>query len=306
VKLYFGKLAPSAIAATTAALGFPALNLASEQLGKPWNATGLGATDITVTLPALSTVMLVAIHDVNFATCNVQKSVDGVAWVNVGALNTYRDRHGRRRGSLLVNAAGQLALKLQIAAGVATDGLAAWRGGAVYVFTSLGSVSAVPEYGYTQRTKRPRVTTPFPNGLTATAKTGPNVDRVELSFGRRCTPNWSTTWSRRLRPARAGWICSCPTILSSSGRCASSTTSSPRPSTPSPRRPSRWRSPRWSGDPTSHPRGAAWRSLRARHGRLAIRRAMLVLPDGRRGRIREHPGGARGGRRPRGLPNRAA
>jgi hypothetical protein len=109
VKLYFGKLAPSAIAATTAAAGFPAINLASEQLGKPWNATGLGATDITVTLPALSTVMLVAIHDVNFATCNVQKSVDGVAWVNVGALNTYRDRHGRRRGSLLVNAAGQLA-----------------------------------------------------------------------------------------------------------------------------------------------------------------------------------------------------
>jgi hypothetical protein len=185
VKLYFGKIVPSAIAATTAAAGFPALNLASEQLGKPWNATGLGATDITVTLPALSTVMLVAIHDVNFATCNVQKSVDGVAWVNVGALNTYRDRHGRRRGSLLVNAAGQLALKLQIAAGVATDGLAAWRGGSVYVFTSLGSVSAVPEYGYTQRTKRPRVTTQFPNGLTATAKTGPNVDRLELSFGRR-------------------------------------------------------------------------------------------------------------------------
>jgi hypothetical protein len=159
MKVYFGKLAPSAIAATTAAVGFPALNLANEQVGKPWNATGLGATDITITLPALSTVMLVALHDVNFATCNVQKSVDGLAFVNVGALNTYRDRHGRRRGSILVNAAGQLAIRVQIAAGAATDGGAAWRAGAAYLFTSLGSVSAVPEFGYTVHTKRPRAST---------------------------------------------------------------------------------------------------------------------------------------------------
>lgn len=185
MKLYHSKLTPIAYAATTAQAGYPANNLGSDSVSLPWRATGVVENTVTLTLGAVATMQLLALHDVNFATCTVEKSVDGAAWVNVGALNTYSDRGGRRRGSIVIAAAGQLAVRFRIAAGVTTDGLGYWRAGAAHLFTFEASVGVVPEYGYRVRTKRPRVVTALRNGRTPTASTGASIDRIELRFGRR-------------------------------------------------------------------------------------------------------------------------
>lgn len=185
MRLYHTKLFPVSFVATTEAPGYPANNLGSESLALPWRATGLGATTVTITLQGLSSMMALGLHDVNFATCTVDRSVDGAAWVNVGVLTSYADRHGRRRGSIFINTAGQLAVRFVIGAGASTDGLGYWRGGAVQLFSSLATVGALPEYGYRVRTRRPRIATELRNRRIAMASTGMNLDRIALSFGNR-------------------------------------------------------------------------------------------------------------------------
>lgn len=184
MKLHYGKLAVDTFTATTEAVGYPASNLGSESLAKPYRATGAGATDIVLQLAAPATIQTLFLHDVNFAAATIAKSVDGVAWVPVGELDTYADRHGRRRGVLILAAAGQLSVKMSIAAGATGDGLGYWRAGAAYLFGAMAAPSALPSYGYTVRTRRPRVSVDLPNGRTAAASTGPNVDRVELTLDR--------------------------------------------------------------------------------------------------------------------------
>jgi hypothetical protein len=182
--LHYAKLSPTSWAATEVAVGYPASNVGLESIGRPWRSTTLGANDLTIVLPVISGVQTLFLHDVNFATCNIEKSVDGAVFVAVGALNTYADRHGRRRGYITIAAAGQKAVKIRIAAGATTDGLAFWRIGASYLFSSVLTPSAAVKYGYSARTKRPRVSTQLPNGLTAVATTGNNIDRLNLTFER--------------------------------------------------------------------------------------------------------------------------
>lgn len=188
VSLHSLKLSPYSWAATTAQDGFPASNVSTEQLGRPWRSTGLGATDVTIILPAQATIQTLFLHDVNFATANVQKSVDAAAWVNVGALNTYGNAHGRRRGNLVIAAAGQLAVKIQIAAGASIDGKGYWRIGAAYLFGTSVNLAAGTKagfnMGYRVTTARPRTSTVIPNGVTATARTGHHIDRIDFSVGR--------------------------------------------------------------------------------------------------------------------------
>lgn len=187
MKLHYNKLTPTVFSATTAAAGYPATNLGNESVQRPWRATGLLAEDVKLQLPAVATIQTLTVQDVNFASATVEKSVDGAAWVAVGVMTTYADRHGRRRGSITINAAGQLAVRFRIAAGASTDGLAYWRCGSASLFGSVVTLSATADYGYTVNTRRPRVAVELANGSEATATTGPNVDRIELSFPRQNT-----------------------------------------------------------------------------------------------------------------------
>lgn len=184
--LHYGKLSPVAFSATTAAVGFPAANLGNESLVRPYRATGVGATDVILSLAAVATIKTLFLHDVNFANAQVYRSPDGVAWTLVGTLNTYADRYGRRRGLININQAGQLAVKISIGAGASTDGLA-WRIGAPYLFTASVALGAAAEYGYQVSTRRPRVSVDLPNGRVAQASTGMNVDRINLSFPRQAS-----------------------------------------------------------------------------------------------------------------------
>jgi hypothetical protein len=97
-------------------------------------------------------------------------------------MTTYADRHGRRRGRILINDANVKAIKVQIAAGAPSDGAAYWRIGAAFAFANTVTPSGIPAYSYRKTTRRPRVTGNLVNGAVAVAKTGENVDLVELSF----------------------------------------------------------------------------------------------------------------------------
>ena len=187
IKIHYGKLTPTVFSATTSQAGYPATNLGSESILKPWRAAALGAEDVALQLPAVAMIQTFALHDVNFAAATIEKSVDGAVWVAVGAMTTYADRHGRRRGVITINTAGQKAVRFRIAAGASTDGLAYWRAGAGYLFGSVVNVGAAVEYGYRVRTRRPRVAVEMVNGDVATAVTGANVDRIELNFPRQDT-----------------------------------------------------------------------------------------------------------------------
>lgn len=186
--LHHTKLSPYSWAATTAQDGYPASNVSTEQLGRPWRSTSLGATDVTIILPATAFIQTLALHDVNFAAATIQKSVDNAAWVNVGAFSSYSDAHGRRRGNIAIAAAGQLAVKIQIAAGASSDGLGYWRIGAAYLYGASVNLAAGTKagfnFGYRVGAKRPRIVNPIPNGITAVSKTGFNVDTVDFTVGR--------------------------------------------------------------------------------------------------------------------------
>jgi hypothetical protein len=189
VKLYYGKIAPSAFASTTSQVGYPASNLGNEALLKPWRGTGVGAETVTFTLPVAQFVAGIFMHDVNFAAAAVETTPDGVNWFAAGNLTTYAGRHGRRRGVLLLAAANVLGFRLNIAAGASTDGLGYWRGGAGYAFTSSFAMNAaaLPDFGYRVRTARPRLITELVNGISAVASTGANFDRIDFQFTRKNT-----------------------------------------------------------------------------------------------------------------------
>jgi hypothetical protein len=190
--IYYDKRTFTAAVSTTAQAGYPASNLLNESLRRPWRATGVGAEDVTLTAPAALGVHSLCLHDVNFASCTVRKSADGVAFNTVGVLTTYPDRHGRRRGRITINDAVVKALQIQIGAGATTDGLAFWRGGAAYPMGSSHQVPADLNFPLNEEPVDPAIGKEIVNGLLAEAGTGERFSRVETVWHREATESLQT------------------------------------------------------------------------------------------------------------------
>lgn len=182
-KLYYGKIAIVSVTATEAASGYPASNMALESLGRPWRSTTTGADTIVFDLGSSLAIDSLFLHDVNFATAAVSWSADNVTYSAPVTLTTYADRHGRRRGRVSVSATMRY-VKAVISAGTPADGLAYWRIGAAYVFSSSVSPTAFPVFTYRVTTTRPRTSVALPNGITAAAATGINIDLLELTISK--------------------------------------------------------------------------------------------------------------------------
>lgn len=190
--IYYDKRVFTVSAATTEAAGYPASNWMVESLARPWRATGLGANDVTFTAPAAVGVHSVCLHDVNFASCTIRKSADGIAFSDVGVLTTYPDRHGRRRGRITVNDANVKAWQIRIGAGAATDGLAFWRGGAAYPMGSSHLVPADLNFPLSEEPVEPAIGRELVNGLLAEAATGERFSRIETVWNREATESLQT------------------------------------------------------------------------------------------------------------------
>lgn len=179
------KLAPVAWAATTSQAGAGPDNLATEGLARPWLATAAGANAVTITLAAPATIQSLLLHDVNFASATVEKSVDGVAWTAAGVLTPAANDAGRMRGLLVVAGAGLLALRIHIAAGAPLDGATSWRIGAAYLFGASTALPVAPRIGYSVKTRRAVIGEELANNQVPLARTGYDADVIEMVYERK-------------------------------------------------------------------------------------------------------------------------
>lgn len=181
--IYYGKLSIVAVTTTDTQAGYPGSNLSTESLGRPWYAADAGAKTVVIDLGASKAIDSLFTHDVNFASAPVSWSTDNVTYSAPATLTTYSGRHGRRRGRVSVGATMRY-LKIAIAGGTPSDGLAYWRVGAAYVFSSKVSPAAQGNYPSKVTTYRPRVSTTLANHIAAVATTGNNIDVIEFSVPR--------------------------------------------------------------------------------------------------------------------------
>ncbi len=189
------KLAPTSYAATDSAVGYPPENIDTEEISREYRSTSAGAKDVDLLFAAPQVVATLFVHAVNFASANVE-TYNGSVWTPVGTLTTYANERARRRGQFNVNASGVRGIRLKIAAGAPTDGAAFWRTGAAYAFGVKEVLPVAPGLGYTVRTELPQVSKKLPNGRTARARTGDDLDRIEVQVNRQYTQSLATLISK--------------------------------------------------------------------------------------------------------------
>lgn len=203
MKLHHSKITVLTFAATEAAAGYPATNAGREGLGLPWRSTTAGANNVDQTWATASFVGAILVSDVNFASAPVQTSTDGSTWgASIGTLTTTADKHtGRRRGLFVVNTAGLKGIRLAIS-GTPTDGLAYWRIGAAYLFTTTVTMPRDPEIGTRIRPLYAQISSELPNRQIAHAVTGFDVLALSMPFQREYTEDCLEL----VRRARAGTV----------------------------------------------------------------------------------------------------
>jgi hypothetical protein len=184
--IYYSKLSPSSVSATTAQGGFPPTNASLEAIGRPWLATSAGANDLILNLAAAQNVAGLLLQDVNFAAASIFKSADGSTFSLVGTFTSYADKiTGRRRGLIVINDPTVKAVKISIGSGSTTDGTTGWRVGAAYIFGASAALARLPQYHTKPRGVFPTITTPLPNGQVAQAVTGQDILELSMPFDRR-------------------------------------------------------------------------------------------------------------------------
>lgn len=169
------------ISATTAATGYPAINMLSPRIARAWRSTSTAQQQIVVDLGADVAVASVWIQSCNAAGCTVEKKLAVGSYVSVGTLTIYQEPTGRRKGWLAVPGTYRY-LRLTIAAGTPVDGAAYWEAGAIYVFSSMLQLPKSPQWGVSISTTYPQITQVMPNGRTITANAGQPCSRIFLEF----------------------------------------------------------------------------------------------------------------------------
>lgn len=180
-RLYYDLVVPTSAAATSAQAGFPASNACTPFIEMPWRSKNTTAQDLTVSFPA-GAVAGVILQDVNFATCTVKSTANGVAFDAGVAMATYANPLGRRRGAILLALAGKVGVRISIPAGATTDGLPYFRVGSVLVFMNSAKLATAPAKGYGVDMQMPQEASVLRNGQDSQANMGPMFDRLEFSF----------------------------------------------------------------------------------------------------------------------------
>lgn len=186
--LYYGKVTAVGWTVTDFQAGFAPSNVSLESIKRPWKGLDAGAKDIVISFNVPTPVYALVLQDVNFASCSVLKSADGISFVSVGTLSSAADKSiGRRRGVIVVNDATVKALKISIGAGTPTDGLSYWRIGAAYPFASSSAFPRSFDYGVRIRAIYPKTRVELANKQIAQATTGQDILALSLPFKRAST-----------------------------------------------------------------------------------------------------------------------
>ena len=179
-QLYTTRIVPTNATATTAAVGYPALNALLQAIGQPWRATDATQTDLIIDLGAALTVRGIGVQDINAAGVTIASSPDNITYTYQATPTFTADRFQRSRGIGAVNLSARY-WRIRIAAGTPTDALAYWRIGAVYVF---GAVAAPinPQYGLQIETKHADSRITMSNGREAVSSVGSRFDMITGKF----------------------------------------------------------------------------------------------------------------------------
>lgn len=184
-KLWHTKRAVSSVTATDNLSGYLPANVADEALAIEWRANGVGAKTITIVFTAQGYLEALFLHGVNFAAATVKTSTDNVNFSAGSAFASYADEFGRRRGLITLSAANVLAVRVEIAAGAATDGAAFWRIGAAYPMASVVNLPGGPEWGYGVNRVYAQVSRDLPSRQAAVAVTGIDYDEIAMTIKKR-------------------------------------------------------------------------------------------------------------------------
>lgn len=202
-RFYHTRRIASVVTATTSAAGYPAANVLTQSVLQPWRASGAGATDFVIEFPTASAFAALMLVGVNFASCAVQKSADGVVFSSAGTFQSFPDPKipSYRRGLVVISDPALKAIKLQIAAGTPTSGLA-WAIGAVHAFQTGVVLPLAPDYGVQVRARWPSLRIALPNGRNSVAETGAPFNEIVLPFER----SYDESLEELLRYSRAGIV----------------------------------------------------------------------------------------------------
>jgi hypothetical protein len=196
--IFYDKRVFTSSSSTSAAAGFPSSNAIRESLARPWKATSAGAEEWVGNFAVPTAVDTFCLHDVNFASATIQKSVSGGAFVGVGTMTTYADRHGRRRGRISVAEANDTAIKV-IPIGVPTDGGSAWYIGAAYPWGSQLAVPVSLIFPVSEEVTDPAVSSNLVQDLVTEAATGqPRWSTIQTNWQRKSSASLGTLMQKSL------------------------------------------------------------------------------------------------------------
>jgi len=93
-QLYTSRIVPTNATATTAAVGYPALNALLQAIGQPWRATDATQTDLIIDLGAALTVRGIGVQDINAAGVTIASSPDNITYTDRATPTFTADRRG--------------------------------------------------------------------------------------------------------------------------------------------------------------------------------------------------------------------
>ena len=189
--LYHTKLLPTSITVTSAQTGYGADNLFLESIARNWRATATTQQDIEFNYAVGQTVQALLAHDLNFDSAEVWVKVGAGAYANVGTLNAYKNKEGRRRGLYVIGGTANVTgIRLRILNGAAADGLAYKRVGSLLVFSGAIALPPGPTWGYNANWRIPRVSSQIVNGQRPRADVGVAHHLINCSIEPYTTEDW--------------------------------------------------------------------------------------------------------------------
>lgn len=180
--LYYARISPSGLTATSAASGYSASNADTYAIGRPWRSTSTAANDLQANF-SLQTLRGVMAQDTNIAAPSVYYIASGGGSVLLSAPGVPpAEPNGRRKILVPCNVSAQ-GWKLSAASATPTDGASFHSVGALYAWGAVLSLPVDPLIGSRIRRARPRVQSDLANGQQSDAKTGPAYTRaITLRF----------------------------------------------------------------------------------------------------------------------------
>ena len=180
-KLHHTVLPIDAVAATSAATGYPASNLLTPSVGKPWRSTSTSGQNIDIDLGTARTAPVIGIQGANAASCTLSYGSTGYTDTSAGTQTLSLDRHGRRKASLAL--AGSVRyIRLVFGAAAPDDGAAYFQLGALHIFGSTLTLAEAPLIGSDTAGNFPQTRIDLPNGNAFAIDRGSAWQRITLRF----------------------------------------------------------------------------------------------------------------------------